>query len=88
MIKMQIRLDEIDLAKIESGGVITDTCNSSQKANLLIAASVNGVVHSMFFHNHLNDVWVKNVLDSFTEFLRAHINDSLDKVAPKLCVST
>ena len=53
---------------------MTDTCNSSQKANQLIAASVNGVVHSMFCHNHLHNVWVKNVLDYLTEFLRAHPN--------------
>ena len=53
---------------------MTDTCNSSQKANQLIAASVNGVVHSMFCHNHMHNVWVKNVLDYLTEFLRAHPN--------------
>ena len=40
--------DEIDLANIENGGVITDTCNSAQKENQLIAAYVNGVVHCMF----------------------------------------
>ena len=80
--------DEIDLAKIESGGVMTDTCNSAQKANQPISAYVNGVVNSMFSHNHIRNVWVKNVLDSLTEFLRAHLNDSLDKVAPELRVST
>ena len=64
--------DEAELANIENGGVITDTCNSAQKANILIAASVNGVVHSMFCHNHLRNVWVNNVIDSLTEFLRAH----------------
>ena len=41
----------------------------------------------MFFHNHLGNVWVKNVLDSLTELLRAHINGSLDEVSPKLRVS-
>ena len=41
--------DEIDLPNIDNGGVMTDTCNSAQKANRLIADSVNGVVYSMFF---------------------------------------
>ena len=40
--------DGIDLAKIEIGGVITATCNSEQKVNLLIASFVNGVVNSIF----------------------------------------
>ena len=76
--------DEIDLSKIENSGVITDTCNSAQKANLLIDASVNGVVHSIFFHNHIRNFWVKNVLDSFTGFFRAHLNDNLEEVASEL----
>ena len=63
---------------------MTNTCNSAQKANQLIAASVNVVVHSMFLHNHLRKFWVNNVLDYLTEFLRAHLNDSLDEVAPEL----
>ena len=66
---------------------MTDTCNSAQKANRLIAASVNCVVYSMFFHNHLRNVWVNNVLDSLTDFLRAHPNDSLYVVAPELRIS-
>ena len=66
---------------------MTDTCNSAQKSSRLIDASVNGVVHSMFCHNHLRNVSVKNVLDSLTEFLREHLNDSLDKVSPELRVS-
>ena len=74
--------DDIDLSNIENGGVITDTCNLAQKANWLIADYFNGVVHSMFCHNHLRNVWVKIVLDSLPEFLIAHLNDILDKVAP------
>ena len=41
----------------------------------------------MFSHKHLRNVWVKNVLDSLTDLLRAHLNDSLDKFAPELSVS-
>ena len=79
--------DDFYLSNIENVGVITYTCNSSQKLNRLISSSFNGVVHSMFFHNHMPNFWVKNVLDSLTEFLTAHLNDSLDKVAPNLLVS-
>ena len=32
-------------------------------------------------------MWVKNFRDSWTEFFREHLNDSLDKVAPELLVS-
>ena len=70
--------DEIDLSKIDNGGVMTDTCNSARKANWLIYAFVNGVVHSMFCHKHLRNVWVQNLLDSLTEFLIAYINNSIE----------
>ena len=53
----------------------------------MIAASINGVIHSIFFHKHLRNVWVKNVLDYLTEFLRSYLNDSLDEVASELHAS-
>ena len=65
---------------------MTDTYNLAHKSNRLIAASVNGVVQFMFCHNHLRDIWVNNMLDSLTYFLRAYIIDSLDEVAPELHV--
>ena len=80
--------EDIGLSKIYNGGVMADTCNSAQKANRQIDGSVNGVIHSRFFHNHLRNFWVNNFLDSLIEFLISHINDSLDKVAPELRVST
>ena len=70
--------DYIELANIGNGDVMTDTWNSAQKANRLIDDSINGVVHSMFYYNHLSNVWVKNVIDSLTEFLRENLNASLD----------
>ena len=79
--------DEIYLSKIDNGGVMTDTCNSAQKANWLIASSVNGVIYSTFFRDHLRNVWVKNVIESLTEFLRAHLNYSIDKVSTELLFS-
>ena len=79
--------DQIDLDKLEDSGVMTETCNPVQKMNYLLAACGNGETHLIFCHNHLCSVWVKNVLDSLTDFLRGHLNDSLDEIAPKLCVS-
>ena len=35
----------------------------------------------------MRNFWVKNVLDYLTEFLRAHLNDSLDEFAPELRAS-
>ena len=55
--------------------------------NHLIAANINGVIHSLFYHNHLRNFCVKNVLDSLTEFLRAHLNDILGEVPTDLRVS-
>ena len=77
---------DIELSNIDNGGVMTDICNSAHKGIRLIAASVIGFVHSMFCHNHIRNVWLINVLDSLTEFLRAHINYSLDKVSPQFRV--
>ena len=79
--------NDIDLSNIDNGGVMTDTWNSAQKANRLVSDSFNSVIHSMFFHNHLCNVWVNNVLDSLSELLRAHLNDSLEEVAPEFRVS-
>ena len=67
--------------------MMTAICNSVHKMNHLLAACVNGEAHSMSCHNHLRNVWVKNVLDSLTKLLRKHLNDSLDGIAPELCVS-
>ena len=63
---------------------MTDTCNSAQKANQLISDSVNGVIHYMFCHKHLRNIWVKNVLDPLTEFLRSFLNDGLENVASQV----
>jgi hypothetical protein len=79
--------DEVDMNKLEGGSSMTDTCATAQKCNRLLCASVDGVVHELYCYNHLRNVWVKNVLLSLNDFLRAHLHDSLDEIAPEFRVS-
>ena len=65
---------------------MTDTCNAAQKTNIEISKEISSKTHNLLCHNHLRNVWVKNVLESLTEFLRAHLSDSLDEIAPELRV--
>ena len=78
--------DDITLDKLEDGAVMTDTCNTALKTNRLLGKEVNGTVHELYCHNHLRNVHVKNVLLSLTDFLRAHLHDSIDEIAPELRV--
>ena len=78
---------EITIDKLDGGTVMTDTCNPALKASRITCTKVNGVVHSLYCHNHLRNVWVKNVLLSLTDFLRAHLFDSLEEIADDLRVS-
>ena len=41
----------------------------------------------MYCYNHLRNVWVKKVLNLLNDFMCGHLNDSLDEIAPELCVS-
>ncbi len=41
----------------------------------------------MYCYNHLRNVWVKNVLNLLNDFMRGHLNESLDEIAPELRVS-
>ncbi|KAL7523561.1 hypothetical protein ACHAXR_000896, partial [Thalassiosira sp. AJA248-18] len=66
---------------------MTDTCHSARSTNKKLSMEVDGVTHNLLCHNHLRNVWVKNVLESLTDFLRAHLHDSLDEIAPELRVS-
>ncbi len=47
---------------------------------------VDGNVYSLLCHNHLHNVWVKNILTVTTDFLRGVLHDSLDNIVPKLRV--
>ena len=79
--------DGIDLSKLDGGSTMTDTCNGARLTNTRICEDIPGVVHSLFCHNHLQNVWVKNVLESLTDFLKAHLQDSLEEIAPEFRVS-
>ena len=79
--------NNIDFNKLVNGGIMTDTCHSARSTNKKLSMEVDGTTHNLLCHNHLRNVWVKNVLKSLTEFLRAHLHGSLDEIAPELCVS-
>ena len=55
--------DDIDLNKLENGGIMTNTCHSAQKTNKELSKKVQGNTHNLLCHNNLRNVWVKNVLD-------------------------
>ena len=79
--------DDITLQKLKDGGIMTDTCNSAQSCNSLISDEVDGVTYNLLCHNHLRNVWIKNVLESLTEHLRICLHDSLEEIAPEFRVS-
>jgi len=79
--------DDIDINKLIGGGIMTDTCSTAQLTNSLLSKEIDGKTHNLLCHNHLRNVWVKNVLESLTDFLRAHLSDSLDEIAPEFRVS-
>ena len=78
--------ENIDINKLINGGIMTDTCSAAQKTNTLLSEEISGETHNLLCHNHLRNVWVKNVLESLTEFLRSHLNDSLEEVDSMLIV--
>ena len=75
--------EEVDMNKLEGGSSMTDTCSTARKNNHLLCESVDGVVHELYCYNHLCNVWEKNVLISLNDFLRVHLHDSLDEIAPE-----
>ena len=82
------RPEDIHLNKLVNGGIITNGCNAAQLTSKRFSKKVKGKTHNLLCHNHLRNVWVKNVLESLTEFLRAHLNDSLEQIAPEFRVNT
>ena len=79
--------EEVDINKFEGESSMTDTCSTARKNNHLLCESVDGVVHELYCYNHLCNVWEKNVLISLNDFLRVHLHDSLDEIAPEFRVS-
>ncbi len=66
---------------------MTDTCNAAQKTNRLCGEEVDGVVYLLYCVNHLQNVWVKNVLFSLNDLMRGHLFDSLEEIADELRVN-
>ena len=79
--------DSVTINKLDGGVATTDSCHSERKTNRLLATEVDGIVYSINCHNHLRNVWVKNVLLSLNDFMRAHLFDSLEEIADELRVS-
>ena len=78
--------DKISIEKLANAGIMTDACNSAQKTTGDINKEIIGKTHTFHCHNHLRNIWVKNILESLTEFMRAHLSDSLDEIVPALRV--
>ena len=68
--------NDINISKLENGSVMTDTCNSAKLTNRKLCAEVYGIVYSLLCHNHLRNVWVTNILNATTDFLRGILHDS------------
>ena len=76
--------EAMSMQKLKGGAVMTDTCKSSHKTNCLLAQIVDG--HSLFYHNHQRNVWVKNMLDVISNYTSTLIKDNLEDIAPELSV--
>ena len=77
--------EEMSMQKLKGGAVMTNTCKSAHKTNRLLAQIVDG--HSLFFHHHQRNVWVKNMLDVISNYVSTLTKDNLEEIAPELRVS-
>ena len=76
--------EAISMQKLKGGAVMTDTCKSSHKNNLLLAQIVDR--HSLFCHHHQRNVWVENMLDVISNYVSILIKENLEDIAPELRV--
>ena len=53
----------IIIKKLANAGIMTDIYNTVQKTNREISKEISGGTHNLLCHNHLRNVWVKNVLN-------------------------
>jgi hypothetical protein len=78
----------IDITKLrEHGMIMTDLCNTAQKARRLLQHQIGGVVFEMDCHHHLRNVWIKGMEKSISVFLRAVVSDSLEQIPAELRVT-
>ena len=75
--------EAMSMQKLKGGLVMTDTCKSSHKTNYLLAQIVDG--HSLFYHNHQRNVWVKNMLDVISNYVSTLIKDNLEEIVLNQC---
>ena len=82
---------DFDVKFANHGVVMTDTCNGAKKTNRLLGEKISfatgNIIHSLLCFNHLRNVWVKNVLEASTVYLRDHLHDSLDDMATELRIN-
>jgi len=70
--------DGIDIKKLGQHGLImTDSCNTAQKARQLLRFEIGGLVFEMDCHHHLRNVWIKGMEKSVSVFLRVVLSDCL-----------
>ena len=62
--------DGIDIKKLGQNGLImTDSCNTAQKARRLLQYKIGGMVFEFDCHHHLRNVWMKGLEKSVSVFL-------------------
>jgi hypothetical protein len=77
--------DGIKIKKLGQHGLImTDSCNTAQKARGLLWFEIGGLVFEMDCHHHLCNVWIKGMEKSGSIFLRVILSDCLEQIPPEL----
>ena len=72
--------DGIKIKKLGQHGLImTDSCNTAQKARGLLWFEIGGLVFEMDCHHHLCNVWIKGMKKSGSIFLRVVLTDCLSR---------
>jgi hypothetical protein len=80
--------EQIDIQKLQHGGVITtDSCNQAQKVRCILCQLVDGALDYNCM-NHLRNVWFGGMEKTLTREPNLHLCASLDKIDPKLRVTT
>ena len=68
--------EAMSMQKLKGGAVMTDTCKSTHETNGLLAQIVDG--HSLFYHHHQRNVWVKKMLDMIINYVSTLIKDNIE----------
>ena len=80
--------EQVDIQKLSHGGLImSNTCNQAQKVRRLLVAQIEGS-YDYDCMNHLRNVWLGNAEKVLTKDLNVHLRANVDKIDPKLRVTT